>query len=56
MSSQTDPDWAQVARGPQAFEGQPKGPDEVPEEVADDEVEEVHELNEPLPDEGDKTS
>lgn len=41
-----DKSWAQVARGPAAFAPQPAGPDEV----MDDDVEEVHELSEPLPD------
>ena len=40
-----DKSWAQVARGPAAFDAHPVGPDEV----MDDDVEEVHELAEPLP-------
>jgi len=47
MSS--DQDWAQIARGPEAFDEQPAGPDEVQQEVSDDEVEEVHELTDPEP-------
>lgn len=39
----TDKQWAKVARGPDAFES------ESPADVSDDEVEEVHELKEPLP-------
>jgi hypothetical protein len=46
-----DPGWAQVARGPEAFDAQPAGPDEKPgEEVSDEDVEEVHDLAQPLPD------
>jgi hypothetical protein len=41
-----DKSWAQVARGPAAFAPEPAGPDEV----MDEDVEEVHELSEPLPD------
>lgn len=44
--SSTSGEWAAVARGPEAFEP-PVGPDEV----VDSEIEEVHELTEPLPDE-----
>ena len=48
-----DKSWAQVARGPEAFDAHPAGPDEVLDgaqyEVADEDVEEVHELSEPLP-------
>ena len=40
-----DPEWAQVARGPKAFD---------PDEVGDEDVEEVHELSEPLTDETEK--
>lgn len=43
--------WAQFARGPEAFDAQPAGPDEIPGEpatVADDEVEEVHDLTDTL--------
>ena len=40
-----DKSWAQVARGPEAFVRHPAGPDEV----MDSDVEEVHELKEPLP-------
>ncbi|MCA1825806.1 MAG: hypothetical protein ABR567_08200 [Myxococcales bacterium] len=39
----TDKQWAQVARGPDAFDA------ESPADVSDDEVEEVHELKEPGP-------
>jgi len=44
--SSTSGEWAAVARGPEAFDS-PVGPDEV----VDSEIEEVHELTEPLPDE-----
>ena len=40
-----DKSWAQVARGPEAFVRHPAGPDEV----MDSDVEEVHDLKEPLP-------
>lgn len=43
----SDSDWAAVARGPEAFGGNPAGPDEM---VGDADIEEVHELTEPLPD------
>jgi hypothetical protein len=42
-----DRGWAQIARGPDAFDAPPEGPDD---EVTDDDVEEVHELSEPAPD------
>jgi hypothetical protein len=46
-----DPEWAQVARGPEAFDAQPAGPDEYPsEDLTEDDVEKVQDLSEPLPD------
>jgi hypothetical protein len=41
-----DPEWAQVARGPEAFDPE-LGVDAVPDHVTDEDVEEVHELEEP---------
>ena len=48
-----DAGWAQVARGPEAFAAEPEGPDEVEADVvttADEDIVEVHQLSEPLPD------
>jgi hypothetical protein len=50
-----DPEWAKLARGPEAFDSRPAGPDEEPDyEVSDEDVEEVHQLQEPLPPEPEK--
>jgi hypothetical protein len=48
MSS--DMGWAQVARGPETFDAQPAGPDEVPKEVTEDDLVEVQDLTELPPD------
>lgn len=51
-----DAGWAQVARGPDAFAAQAEGPDEVETDVvtaSDEDIVEVHELSEPLPDDAD---
>ncbi len=48
-----DTSWARVARGPDAFAARPEGPDEVEAEVmvtSEEDIVEVHELSEPLPD------
>ena len=53
-----DTGWAKVARGPEAFAAQPEGPDEVeaePVSTSDEDIVEVHELSEPLPDDPDHT-
>ena len=51
-----DAAWARVARGPEAFAARPEGPDEVEDEVedtSDEDIVEIHELSEPLPDDPD---